>query len=149
MSHKASDFLTLTDQKYSHNFREWLRKQSRRGRSLEGYEVVRSTGELKRRYIGFRLDDGAFIGSALNTVLAQGGRAETGCWVGSRDWNPIRRFWDDYYRIGVCATDTDHYFYSERWDTNNRKRICKYCGKVQVLRKKRKVVLSEVWENLA
>jgi len=123
--------------KYSPNLAAWL---------VEVNRFVRSWGEPKvffdqnnAHWIGWIDSDdfGCFIGAKLMTVLALGGKAQTGWhaqhrWQASSKLTEIPDFWRDYKAIGRCAIDRDHsldFVNSDtRWTYDGDSRSCNWCG---------------------
>ena len=147
MKTNALSVVNLTDAKYSHNLRQWLKKQSKRGYLIDRVIVVESGDG--RRYIGYRDDvDQSLIGSNFNGVICNGGREETSCWVKSHNWKEVKGFWAQYLRIGVCAIDSHHFFYPERWIVTGDIRTCNNCGRKERLRQWVEKIKREEWVKL-
>lgn len=134
---------------FSPNLFRWLRKNFRG--QMEEVQVFRKETGLApghtHLYVGY-LHDGDFIGSALQTILGDGGRARLFCHPGvGHTFEPVPNFWRRYVKIGRCHIDPKHkvYFVDKRWEEGTRRRTCLWCGLVQKKVSKRKVVVETTW----
>lgn len=143
MNEIAKKLAASKDEKYSPNLRLYLRKWlSKLGDSVE-LVVVRSNDDV--HFIGY-FHDGDFIGVILNSVFGCGTKAESGCWMGSRNWKQIKSWWLSYQRLGVCFTDCRHSWYSQRWvKLSTHRRGCRFCGLEQKHKTITRTVRDEIW----
>lgn len=91
-------------------------------------------------------DHSWFYGRILRYLCRYGDRLDSfayGPAHGVPEWRDVtEKFWSDYMKIGVCAIHGD---FAHKWVVEGDKRVCQYCGKVEI--KRIKMVPKEVWED--
>jgi len=136
--------------KFSPNLYKWLtdRKRSYRASSSRLY---RSPNDAL--YIGY-IDDGDLVGSRLMTVLCEGRRAQTFCYLPTFRLIEVTDFWPRYMHVGRCAIDPDHKmgFQNDesRWEVNGDWRTCTWCGACsQMLVRWTEKVQRQAWRDVS
>ncbi len=136
--------------KYSENFHKYLKYKAKEGVVPNWLKVWRVRKKERGPYtlwigtVDFDSKDGYWVGGLpINKVLI----GEKGGLANHLKVKPteVKDFWKKYKEIGVCAIDSAHHFYYDRWEVKGNKRICKYCGKKQILKKKKVVRIKEEW----
>ncbi len=140
---RVEEIVNSDDSKYSQNLNAFLKKYLRKPFWSDLSLSVVASGDGSK-FVGY-FYDGSFIGVRMGEALTRGARSKTGSWVGSRNWKPIKGFWGKYKKIGVCAVDPDHSFYSQRWATNGTTRQCRFCGRVEKFKTEIVKVKRETW----
>ncbi len=144
--------------KFSPNLFKFIKSKKSRGL----YRVYKDAkGTLYIGHIDNDFGDGPwFTGAMLITVLCLGFSSTTYAKaVRENELVEVVGFWDDYYKNGRCAIDTDHTGSfmgdDDRWNQSGDKRECTWCGNFsQVLRRwtvqveKSEWVSSEVQQPL-
>jgi hypothetical protein len=128
--------------KYSKNLHAWLRVRI-------GQNVVAYAADGGTVYLSTLFDEGWLHGSQLMRVLTRGARETVWAYPPKHILDPLLLpdFWVDYERIGVCAIDKEHRWYSERWDEQGDTRTCRWCGLAQSRVKWAETVQRERWET--
>lgn len=136
--------------KYSPNLYRWLTKRGQTRRAAVDRVYRDLDGSL---WIGhFAGED--LIGQRLMTVLCNGARVDSACWVTLRGLIEVEGFWARYMADGRCAIDTAHAMSfvgdDTRWSVHGNTRDCLWCGKVrQVLARWSETVVREQWRDAA
>ena len=114
---------------YSHNLHRFLNRRTNRSWAKDAL-VYRERGGDSLLFIGYEFD-GDFIGRQLVHVLTKH-TAEVGCYGARLIVDVVPDFWSRYLKVGVCAIDTAHRWYGERWSLRaDDTRECEWCGLVQ------------------
>lgn len=141
--------------RYSANLYRWLTGKKMRNmvHLLDVYRCA-EVGSVWNNvlWIGFKDEQGWFIGVRLNEVLCIGEKTETAAYapVFASTLSLLPSFWDEYKRIGRCAIDPTHRmpFYNEasRWHyagIEMNVRVCLWCGEYSEARVHRTKVVTE------
>jgi hypothetical protein len=136
--------------KFSPNLFRWAYKHQHR--DLRVYmRSGKREGLPDMLYIG-DFYDGDFIGMHLIRVLCQGIALQELCYL-SGTFTEVPDFWERYVKIGRCAIDTNHQMRwmpfdcnVQRYEIEGDKRVCQWCGAVQI-RRKRSEVKTVNWEE--
>lgn len=136
MKIRAQDFKPKVKGKsdfFSWNFYTFLKRTHKsrclvyRGHwnSITGYDKSRPT-----LYVG-QIDGRDFFGKTIISIT--NGNRQEGCYSHPNfhieEWEDItEEFYEQYAKIGVCAIHKDR---AHKWDYQEERRVCQYCGKTQ------------------
>jgi hypothetical protein len=137
--------------RFSPNLYRWLTARGRQHRARLAGVYTDSKGTL---WIGYPGDFGDFIGQKLMSVLCNGAKADSGCWVNLGHLIEITDFWPRYMIDGRCAIDTEHTMFfigdETRWDVDGDTRQCRWCGNArQVMNRWTDTVERSAWVSAA
>ena len=134
-------------EKYSPNLYKWLTLRTMAYRKHISRVYGAEDGTL---WIGY-IEDGELFGSRLISVLCNGSKEQTACWVNLGHLVEVADFWPRYVADGRCAIDQNHNMLfvgdESRWKVDGDTRHCQWCGKAtQVLKKWTETVERQKWE---
>lgn len=152
---------TRREDKYSANLYRWLVKSHRKHWTAPnvfiqlGHDICQVESfnpdqtQAPAIYLGMP-DNGDLFGSHLSRILTMGAKAETACYTGfalpHRAIDITQDFWERYLLLGKCAIDPEHTLYgSERYDTSNKHRQCRWCGRKEASHIEKQIVSKTVW----
>ena len=135
--------------KYSPNLHKWLTSRLSKHRAWTSRVYRAADGSL---WIGM-LDLGDLVGARLNSVLCNGSKENSACWVNLRGLVEVADFWPRYVENGRCAIDTEHerYFIGDdtRWTVDGDTRACLWCGNAkQVMERWTETVERNEWQTV-
>lgn len=124
--------------KFSWNLYSWVKRNPKHCRIFKGtWNNMAGFDDLGQEwlYIGFKEEDGEFIGRQLRNVCLKGSTFKMNCFLPGKNFHDVDNwtditdeFWERYQRIGVCAVHGEK---AHNWQEDGDKRTCSYCGKVE------------------
>jgi hypothetical protein len=134
------------------HFAERLRFFYARGGADEVWDQSKTL--MHQVYVGFMDGESFLIGARLSEIVTMGRKAGHWAYPVHREFpfgleDITERYLASYLRDGKCAFDPEHcrYFDSDRFETeaDGKRRTCRFCGRVEVAKRVRKVKTETVW----
>lgn len=123
-------------ERYSPYLHKWLAHEAKRWPTPLVTAHIPNPFDGKKSWlaVGWRDDDGWFMGSGVKRILCDGRKAESYAYS-PKDTDPgDESFWTDYLKRGRCAIDPEHATYfrnaDHRFSDVGDIRTCNWCGQL-------------------